>query len=99
MMDMKGATGKYVQEQRTYQLEKINHEISFSVDSDEDHPLVNASFIIKNWNSNMPAGLSLNGKLTPIKQGIFRDTDGTKTLAIWVEVIETEKTEFVIKLE
>lgn len=96
IVNLKGAEGEYAADQRAYLLYKKENEISFTIDADKQRPLVNAAFIIKNWNSNTPANLKLNGKLKSNKQGIFRDTDGTKTLAIWVELADYEKTDFSI---
>jgi len=38
-----------------------------------------------------------NGKKQPVKQGVFRDVDGTKTLAVWFEKTAMEKIDFVIQ--
>ncbi|MDB4584558.1 LamG domain-containing protein [Draconibacterium sp.] len=96
IVDLKGAEGEYAADQRAYLLYKKENEISFTIDADMERPLVNAAFIIKNWNSSTPANLKLNGNPKSNKQGIFRDTNGAKTLAIWVELTGYEKTDFII---
>lgn len=96
MVDIKGAEGRYAPDQRAYVLNKKEGEVSFSIEASEENPLVNAALILKSWNSNKEATLMINGKAVPAKQGIFRDVDGTKTLAIWLEFSGTEQIEITI---
>ena len=97
IVDLKGAEGNYAPDQRAYLLDKKGNEISFKIDADEEHPLVNSAFIIRNWNSDSEAELKINGKTKAVKQGIFRDTNGKKTLALWVEFSASEKADFAIR--
>lgn len=96
MIQLKGAQGKYAPDQRAYLLDRKENKISFTIRADKDQPLDNVAFIIKNWNSNGVASLQLNGMSLPIKQGIFRDVNGTKSLAIWLEFSGEEQVAITI---
>ena len=88
--DLSGATGEYAPGQRAYCFEKTGEAISFTIDASEDNPIVNLSFVVTKWNDDSVAKVKLNGDETVCKQGTIRDTDGTKTLVVWVEK-ETNK--------
>ena len=79
----------YEKGQRAYVLTKQLESISFSLEGSEDSPILNPCFIIKKWKSDAKARVRINNKNLAtddkIKQGIIRDTDGTKTLIIWIE--------------
>ena len=93
---LKGGTGKYRPDQRAYVIERESDNISFSIDASRDSPVRNVAFIVKNWNSREKASVKVNDEEVPVKQGIFRDTNGTKTMAVWIEMNENEKTFFEI---
>lgn len=54
----------------------------------------NPCFVIKNWSGNNKASLKIDGMVVcpgkNFRQGIIRDTDGTRTLVIWIKA-EFEK--------
>lgn len=91
----------YEKGQRAYVLTKRSAAISFKLDGSETSPILNPCFIIKKWGSDSKARIKINsdnqtagGK---IKQGIIRDTDGTKTLIIWIEQKSYQKVLYSIK--
>lgn len=96
IVNLKGAAGNYAPDQRAYLLEKKEDEISFTIDADKEHPLDNVAVIIKKWDSNAAANIKVDGKLITNKQGTYRDTDGSKTLAVWIELACNKKVEFTI---
>jgi hypothetical protein len=94
--NISGAESKgYEKGQRAYVLTKRSAAISFSLEGSEDSPILNPCFIIKNWGADSKARIKINNKNLSaggkIKQGIIRDTDGTKTLIIWIEQKSYEK--------
>ncbi|MCX6333511.1 MAG: LamG domain-containing protein [Bacteroidia bacterium] len=97
LINAKGCSGVYDKTQRAYIIKPDAQQVSFTLECSESNPLYNAAIIIKNWNNNSDATLTVNGIQHPVKQGIFRDVNGTKTLAIWVEKTAEEKIDFVIR--
>lgn len=90
LSNLSGAESKgYEKGQRAYVLTKRSAKISFNLEGSEDSPILNPCFVIKNWGSDSKARIKINNKNLAtdgkIKQGIIRDTDGTKTLIIWIE--------------
>jgi hypothetical protein len=88
--DIRGAVSKgYEKGQRAYVLTKNSTAISFKLEGSEKSPILNPCFVIKNWNSDSKAMIKINNKYPvandKIKQGIIRDTDGSRTLIIWFE--------------
>lgn len=75
--------------QRAYIINKKSNQISFSLDGTEENTILNPCFVIKNWETDRPARLMINGKRmdagSDFRQGIIRDTDGTNTLVMWIE--------------
>jgi len=97
MENPKGCSGVYDKAQRAYIIEPDAQKLSFTLACSESTPLYNAAIIVKNWNKNSDASLTANGENQPIKQGVFRDVDGTKTLAIWFKRTAMEKIDLVIQ--
>jgi hypothetical protein len=97
MVELVGGEGRYYPDQRAYIIEKTGDEISLAIEADDDAPLANVAFIIKNWGSDKKARVQLSREDFRTRQGIFRDIDGTKTLAIWIETEQNRKTDFVIR--
>jgi hypothetical protein len=85
----------YDRGQRAYVIKPAKKEMQITIEGSEDSPLVNPAFIIKKWDSNRYPTVKLNGQ--PLKSpsdlriGIIRDTDGSRTLMIYV-IYETDKT-------
>ena len=95
--DMVGVTGEYDPAQRAYVLEKKEANISFSITASEESPLVNLAVILKNWGEKDMAEVFIREKEVECRQGIFRDTDGSKTMAIWIGINENSRVEFTIR--
>jgi hypothetical protein len=96
LSNISGAESKgYEKGQRAYVLTKRSAKISFNLEGSEDSPILNPCFVIKKWESDSKARIKINNKNLAtdgkIKQGIIRDTDGTKTLIIWIEEKSYEK--------
>ena len=61
--NISGAESKgFEKGQRAYVFNKKSKTISFSLDGSEDNPILNPCFVIKNWESDSPARLMINGK-------------------------------------
>ncbi|MHC4264525.1 MAG: LamG domain-containing protein [Planctomycetota bacterium] len=86
----------YDQTQRAYILSADGDEMSFVLMANDDSPLLNPCFVIKNWNSNNHAEININGSTTPARQGVVRDTDGRRMLVVWIKDQEEEKVKFEI---
>jgi len=93
----KGCSGVYDKAQRAYVIQPDADQVSFTLVCSESNPLYNAAIIVKNWNKSADASLKINGIKHPIKQGVFRDVDGTKTMAIWIEKTAKENIDFIIQ--
>ena len=93
LSNMINVTGSYALEQRAYQLTASNAVLSFSIDATDSQPLDNPCFMIKNWCGENSANVLINGMpITDFKQGVFTDTDGTSTLAVYLEMTATSST-------
>ena len=66
----------------------------------EERPLVNPCFVIRQWRSDAPARLRIYGKARApgrdFRQGIVRDTDGTRTMVIWIKLASDETVAFEV---
>jgi len=98
---IKGAKSSgYDQKQRAYLIEGQKETIGFVLRGAVSSPIFNPCFIIKNWNSGKVANIVINsnpeGTDDDIKQGIIRDTDGTRTLVVWLRLQSTEEVNVVI---
>jgi hypothetical protein len=58
---------------------------------------------LKRWNDQLSAKIKINGnELTPddnFRQGTFRDTDGTRTISIWIKNTSTHSIKVEIAKE
>ena len=79
----------YEKQERAYRLTAKGPAMSFKLQASKASPVVNPCFVIKNWGSNAKAALKINGETVKpgknFRQGIVRDTDGTRTLIVWVK--------------
>lgn len=90
LKDLQGAEGAYEPGQRAYLLTKNGDNISLTVDASKQSPVYNLSFVVKGWGKNSEANVLVDGKDAGVKQGVLRDTDGSKTLVVFIEK-ETSK--------
>jgi hypothetical protein len=100
MTSLKGGTSDgYDKRQRAYPITKKMDTIVFSLAASEDNPVLNPCFVIKHWGRASAARLEIDQKKQTgkhVRQGIIRDTDGTRTLVIWLEQTTTQKTSYRI---
>ncbi len=87
---MNGGQGSaYDKGQRAYVITRRSNKLSFKLDGSEENPVLNPCFVIKNWGNEPLAHLEINREKqvsgTNFRQGIIRDTDGTKTMIIWIK--------------
>jgi hypothetical protein len=89
LSDIEGGTSPgYDKAQRAYVLNASRQKLSFSLRASEQAPLVNPAFVVKNWQSNRTAVVSINGQevtgAKECRQGMVRDTNGQPMLIVWV---------------
>jgi len=97
----RGCTSQgYDQAQRAYLLTANEPKLSFSLKCSGRSPAVNPCFVIKNWDSKAVANLKINGRKVPsdknFRQGVIRDTDGTRTLIVWIKKASTSSVKIEI---
>ena len=80
----------YDKDQKAFLFKSQSDAMSFTVEATKEKPVVNPCFVIKDWKSDQIADVKCDGVLlkkgTSLRQGIIRDTDGTQTLIIWLEM-------------
>lgn len=100
MTALKGGTSEgYDKRQRAYPITKKMDTISFDLTASDDNPVLNPCFVIKDWGSAAAARLQIDHKTQTgrqVRQGIIRDTDGTRTMVIWLKQTATRKTSYKI---
>jgi hypothetical protein len=94
--DLKGAEGKYEPGQRAYLLNRVDDVISFTIDASKQSPLVNACFVVKSWGDKSEPEVLVDVEKTESRYGTIRDTDGTRTLIVWLEINSTKALNFEI---
>jgi hypothetical protein len=53
----------------------------------DESPLVNPCFTVRNWGHSGAAQVKTEGDgMKDVRQGVIIDTDGTKTMVIWLEL-------------
>jgi hypothetical protein len=94
LTNLNGGTGSYSLEQRAFQLVATDTIISFKAEASNSKPLDNPCFIVKNWCGSL-AQVLVNGSPTSgVKQGLFTDTDGTTSLAVYIKMTANAPTDF-----
>ena len=77
-----------------YQFSKAEEQITFTVKASKKSPIANICFAIKNWGQDQMASITVNEERIESgrgnRQGIIRDTDGTRTLIIWLKQKSTK---------
>lgn len=98
MTSLQGGTcDGYDKRQRAYPLTRQADTITFSLAASKASPALNPCFVIKQWGSDAKARVEIDGAELPaeeVRQGVVRDTDGTRTMVIWLEQTRTEKTQY-----
>jgi len=82
--------GEYNVPERSYEfvLDEGATNVNFTLKASEDSPVVNACFVVQNWTKGAKATLKLNGQDVAsgkaFRQGEIIDTDGTRTLVVFI---------------
>ena len=91
----------YSQTERAYRLAAKASSLSFALEGSEDTPIYNPCFVIENWTNKHQARLTVNGKELPagksFRQGITRNTDGTRTFVVWLQLESTSRVRFAVR--
>jgi hypothetical protein len=97
------STTGYDQAERAYQLEKIHEKTTplvFRIDADQEHPLINPAFVIKNWGNDSGAiTITLND--VPLESGSgfrfgYHNTLEGSDLIVWLRQEATDTTKISI---
>jgi hypothetical protein len=90
----------YGKGERAYQLLATAPTLSFVVNASDESPIVNLSFVIRNWGSYGEADLKVNGEARSpgpgFRQGIVRNGGGEPTLVLWIEAASTTPMTFKV---
>jgi hypothetical protein len=80
----------YPKETRDYPLVAEEETMSVRIDASEESPIANLCFAVRNWGHHSAARVATKGAgAKDVRQGTIVDTDGTKTMIIWVELTAT----------
>ena len=92
----------YRQTERAYRLTAKAWSMAFALDGSEETPIHNPCFVIEKWTNKNKSRLVVNGKeLAPgksFRQGVIRDTDGTRTLVVWLQLQSTSPVRFTVRV-
>jgi hypothetical protein len=84
----------YDRSQRAFVLEAVDDHFSMMLEATKASPLVNPCFVVHKWKKDAELSLKVNGELIPeglkLRKGINRETDGSWTLVIWLEMQTSE---------
>jgi hypothetical protein len=83
LTNLKGAEGAYATEQRAYVLKVSANSVLFTVNATPENPIKNLCFVLKGWGTKDDAKVNVSGNM---KQGTVRDTDGTYTKIVYIEI-------------
>ena len=90
----------YDRSQRAYILTAHDSAMSFRINASKNSPVVNPCFVVEKWESDASASLEIDGEIQKsgpsFRQGTIRDTDGTRTLIIWVKYGSISTTDFTL---
>jgi hypothetical protein len=80
-------TAGYQKETRDFPLISEKVSMSVRIAASDESPLVNPCFTVRNWGHDGAAQVKTDGAgVKDVRQGIIIDTDGTKTMVIWLEL-------------
>ncbi|MCX6872642.1 MAG: LamG domain-containing protein [Verrucomicrobia bacterium] len=80
----------YRKESRDFPLVAEKESMSVRIAATGESPLVNPCFIIRNWGHNGAARVKTTAAgVKDVRQGVIIDTDGTKTMVIWLDLTST----------
>jgi hypothetical protein len=99
-----GAESKgFFKDEKAYQFVAKENDISFTIDADDDSPVINPAFVIYNWPVDSDAVVTIDeDEVVPgpdFRQGISRDTEGNMMKIIWLRLDEDSEMEFTISVK
>ena len=75
--------------------------MTLRIEGSKDTPILNPAFVIKHWNRDAFARVDLKGAAleaaSDLKQGIVWDTDGTRSLVIYMKFESDNPVEFTVQ--
>lgn len=90
----------YDKSQRAFIFRNASDSISFNINASDNSPIYDPCFVIKGWGKRGKARIKIDGKIIHpgknFRQGLIYDTDGTKTLVIWIKFSSADKNSFSI---
>ncbi len=87
----------YQKASRDYPIIAEKETMSVRIDATGEMPLVNPCFTIRNWGHNGEARVETTPTgVKDVRQGVIVDTDGTKTMVIWLDFSATSPVTFNI---
>jgi hypothetical protein len=90
----------YDPDQRSFLLESNSSKLSFDLVGSKISPIYNPCFLIKGWDEKGKAGIEIDGITIPegkdFRQGIIYDTEGKRTLVVWIKIVSEKKKLFSI---
>ncbi len=86
---VKGAKSMgFDKDQKAFLFDASSQKISFKVEASKQSPVINPCFVVKHWSGGDEGNFKMGGKnvnAEQLRQGIHRDTDGTRTLVLWLD--------------
>jgi hypothetical protein len=88
----------YSRARREYPLVAREPSLTFAINADNEHPIDNLSFTVRNWGHKGDAEVLVDGKVPgSLRQGTAVDTDGNYYLVVWVEMQATKPVEVSVR--
>jgi hypothetical protein len=93
----------YDKDQRAYVLDNPSDDISFKINASSNNPFVNSGIVIKHWGERGEIICLIDGEELLIgkefRQGVFYDTDGIKSLVLFIKMKYESDVYFQIKIK
>jgi hypothetical protein len=91
----------YDKDQRAYILNNPSDNISFKINASRNNPFVNSGIVIKHWGERGEVICLIDGEELLIgkefRQGVFYDTDGIKSLVLFIKMMYENSVDVQIK--
>jgi hypothetical protein len=99
-----GAESKgFFKDEKAYQFVAGGNDISFTIDADDDSPVINPAFVIFDWPDKSDAVVTIDEDEVvqgpDFRQGLSRDTKGNLMKIIWLRLDEDSEMEFTISVK
>ena len=77
----------YSRARREYPVVATKAALAFTIAADNEHPIDNLCFTVRNWGHNGDAEVLVNGQAAQnLRQGTAIDTDGNDYLVVWLKM-------------